>query len=354
MYNANCPLSLEVFVRRLIPVLSVLAAALLAASSVAAQDNAPPTGVDTTAPTGTEPIAGVEVTLPPGPEVTTPTLGAEQIEALPILISARADLDLLALTSLPSGILPNGWRGLTDTSNPEYPLLLRLDLELLAGSLLGAEARPEGWFGVVATKPLSIARDIRHDLELLADLVLGTPTVRPAGWTGDNPLMRCSRAAQALVALLQRQGGFTLSVDFTQPDACQQVEIQAAVFVETTVIQPNAVLDAAPAAPMQPIASGAASTFPGTHTAVGPFVIGFFDRGGRTRGGVIPDETPLTPLRRSFAPGSNMMLVEGEGFQLYVDYTFTSVSDEEFEFLPEIDDSLVTTSCDARWCENRR
>lgn len=331
--------------RRLIPLLFIIAAALLAASGIAAQDNTQPQppAQDTTAPTAAEPIAGVEVTIP--------ALGAEQIEALPVLISARADLELLALNSLTTGVLPNGWSGVTDTNNPDYPLLLRLDLELLAGSLLGADVRPAGWFGVVATKPLSIARDIRHDLELLADAVIGTPTVRPAGWTGDNPLMRCSRATQALVAILESRGDFLIAADFTQPDACAQVELQASVFVETTIIQPNAVIQSAPgvAAPQPPV-----STFSGSHVAVGPFVVGFFDRGGRTRGGVIPDQTPITPLRRSYAPGSNMMLVDGDGFRLYVDYTFTSVSDEEFDLLPEVDDTADNVSCTARWCENRR
>jgi hypothetical protein len=343
-------------VRRLIPVLFIIAATLLAVSGIAAQDNAgtpteqpqpPAQGVDTTAPTAADPIAGVEVTVP--------ALGAEQIEALPILISARADLELLAVTSLTTGILPNGWSGLTDTNNPDYPLLLRLDLELLAGSLLGSEVRPEGWFGVVVTKPLSIARDIRHDLELLADAVLGTSNVRPAGWTGDNPLMRCSRATQALVNLLERQGGFLLNVDFTQPDACVQVETQASVFVETNIIQPDAVVQSAPGSPAAPADTFVPSpNFGGTHVAVGPFVVGFFDRGGRTRGGVIPDQTPIVPLRRSYAPGSNMMLVEGDGFQLYVDYTFTSVSEEEFDLLPEVDDTADNVSCQPRWCENRR
>jgi hypothetical protein len=339
-------------VRRLIPVLFVFAAALLAVSGLAAQDNAgnPPVveqfpAQDTTAPTSTDPIAGVEVTVP--------TLGAAQIEALPVLISARADLELLAVTSLASGILPNGWSGTTDTNNPDYPLLLRLDLELLAGSLLGSEMRPDGWFGVVATKPLSIARDIRHDLELLADVVLGTSTVRPAGWTGDNPLMRCSRATQALIAMLERESNFLLNVDFTQPDACEQVETQAAVYVETNIIQPDAVVASGSTAATTDTFTPSPN-FGGTHVAVGPFVVGFFDRGGRTRGGVIPDQTPITPLRRSFSPGSNMMLVQGDGFQLFVDYTFTSVSEEEFDLLPEIDDTANNVSCQPRWCENRR
>jgi hypothetical protein len=111
----------------------------------------------------------------------TPVIGVE----MPILLSARSDLDLLATTLLPEG-RPIGWSGSSDSTDPQLALLIRLDLELLVGSVMGADQRPSGWFGAVPSTPYAIARDIRHDLELLADQMVG-PTA--SGWLGGDPIM---------------------------------------------------------------------------------------------------------------------------------------------------------------------
>src|SRR5689334_24388084 len=107
---------------------------------------------------------------------TATAAGAQAGADLPILISARSDLQLLAINTLGNN-LPAGWNDSLDINDPQLPLLIRLDLELLAGALLGADKRPPGWFGTVLSTPYAIARDIRHDLELLADTV--SPGPRP-------------------------------------------------------------------------------------------------------------------------------------------------------------------------------
>lgn len=300
---------------------------LLAASALLAQDQPP-----------SDPLP--EVT----PDASAPTavpLSIEATEALPILVSARNDLELLADQAVGAGQRPAGWSGSVDVGDPNLPLFVRLDLENLAGTVLGAEVRPDGWFGVVASSPLAIARDIRHDLELLGDIVVGASTLRPGNWVGDDPIMRCNRATQALVPLLER-GGFSLNVDFTQPTYCREIEVQASRWVETQIIQPPIPVSAG--APL-PNLAGIAQPYL-TET---PFVVAFHDTNARRRAGVLPVGTGFRTLSRSAVDFSNMMLISGEGFTLFVDYTTTPVSHAEFEALPPV--SLgASTDCSAAWC----
>jgi hypothetical protein len=281
----------------------------------------------------------------PGAEPVAPAqpLSIAAAEALPVLVAARGDLELLANEVMDSrDVRPTGWSGSIDVTDPSLPLLIRLDLEILAGTVLGPEFRPDGWFGVVASSPLAIARDIRHDLELLADLVVGASTIRPGMWVGDDPLMRCNRATQALLPVLERSG-FALSVDFTQPDYCQQIEVQVSRYVETQIIQPPAVAGDAGTGVIE--VAGIAQPYV-TET---PFVVAFFDRNARRRAGVLPVGTGFRPISRSDFEFSNMMLIEGEGFTLFVDYTTTPLSLGEFEALPS--SSLgTTTDCNMAWC----
>lgn len=273
-----------------------------------------------------------------------PPLSVEASEALPTLVSARTDLELLATQFFENTTRPEGWTGALDVADDQLPLLIRLDLEILAGSILGAEVRPENWFGVVPSSPLAIARDVRHDLEILADIVMGAPTLRPAGWTGDDPLMRCGRAVQSLVAVLERSG-YAITVDWTLPEACEIVEIETARFVETRIIQP-----------LVPQTAGAN---PGARTTglaepyqvTNPFVVAWYDRNARRRAGVIPEGTGFRPLARSTFSFSNMMLVTGEGFTLFVDYTTTDVPISTFALLPDLDTTGGVPDCNAGWCE---
>lgn len=284
--------------------------------------------------------ATVVPTLPPDqptPEPTVSALGVEQIEAVPILISARNDLELLATAAIGSSQRPVGWSGSIDVNDPQLPLWIRLDLETLAGAIMGVDNRPDGWFGVVASIPLAVARDIRHDLELLATQVIGAPGVRPAGWLGDDPMMRCNRATQSLFTLLQDRG-IEIAIDFTQPDYCRAAEDAASRFVERQVLQP-------------PALSADAAVAQGRYQFVvdNPFMVAFLDRVARRKIGVLPVGTGFDPVARSYVEFSNMMVVRGDGFQVFVDYTTTPLTIEEFLALPDMG-SGSATNCDAEWC----
>ncbi len=275
----------------------------------------------------------------PTPAPTQSALGVEQIEALPILINARNDLELLATAAIGSTQRPVGWSGSIDVNDPQLPLWIRLDLETLAGAVMGAENRPVGWFGVVPSIPLAVARDIRHDLELLADVVVGVQTIRPAGWIGDDPLMRCNRATQSLFTLLNDRG-IDIVVDFTQPDYCRAAEDGASRFVERQVLQP-------------PMLSANAAATQGRYRYIAdsPFVVAFLDRVARQKIGVLPVGTGFDPVARSYVEFSNMVLVRGDNFTVFVDYTTTSLTAAEFLALPDVGSGAGTsTDCRAEWC----
>lgn len=282
-----------------------------------------------------------EATSEPGatPEVSpTSALGLEQTEALPILINDRADLELLATTAIGSAERPIGWSGSIDVTDPQLPLWIRLDLETLAGSIMGPDKRPPGWFGVVPSIPIAVARDIRHDLELLADVVMGASTIRPAGWKGDDPMYRCSRATQALFAVLQKDR-VTFKIDFTQPDYCNVAEITASRYVERQIIQPPPVIPTA----------GPADQMRYPYRVDNPFVVAFMDRKARHKIGVLPVGTGFQPVSRSYVEFSNMMLVQGDGFQVFIDYTTTQITTAQFLGLPDVGGD-ANTACQADWC----
>jgi len=280
------------------------------------------------------------------PEVTeavaTPTeVPSLDDQAIGITLRARTDLEALASAAL-GGQRPEGWNGQTDTADPQFALLARLDLELLAGTLLGADQRPAGWFGVVGSTPYALARDIRHDVELLADTVLDQ---RPAGWLADEPIMSCDRATQAAVQLLELNGVFTLQADRTAPDFCQQATNEVSVFMEVNFLSnplPGGLV-------LAPGVDGVGG--PGTATITESFAVAFLDRGAGVRVGVVPQGTTFTPIARSFAQFSAMMLIRGEGFELFVDYNTTSVTRDAFDDLPNVDEAGSVPFCDADWCE---
>lgn len=341
--------------KRLMPLIGGLCALLLGLMSVTAQQQPPATLPPIPSPTfdptfAVTPDVTAEVVplmtpapgMEPPPAAATPVLSAADAEALPHLLSARGDLELLAGQLFGVAQRPNGWNGSIDVNDPRLSLLIRYDLELLAANHLGADTRPAGWFGGVVSVPLAFARDIRHDLELLADVVMGTSTIRPAGWQGDDPLMRCDRTTQALITVLQDEG-YGFNIDFGQMNYCDSLDLEIAQFVERTILQP-------PPAPVT-VDEIAAFNENQPFRAENYYVVAFYDRHARRRAGVIPEGTGFAPISRSGFGFSNMMIVEGNGFRIFVDYLTTPVTTEEFEALPEIGDGTVLTTCNAAWCE---
>jgi hypothetical protein len=260
---------------------------------------------------------------------------------LPILVNARSDLEILANQQLGSA-RPEGWSGSLDVNDPQLAILIRLDLDILMANLLGLESIPAGWFGAVPSTPRAIARDIRHDLELLADVVVG-PSIRPPGWAGDDPIMRCDRSTQNLVSLMRANYQFAPTVLPTTADYCNLLAIQVGQFVEANLLGGSTASAAAPAQ-----STGGS----GTENALTDIGLAFLDRDATRRVGTIPASESFTPVGRSQTQFSRMTLVRGAGFEVFVDYSTTTITEAEFLGLPDVNTLNAQPFCDAVWCVN--
>lgn len=267
----------------------------------------------------------------------TPVISAD----VQLLLAARDDLELLADQELGFGVRPQGWNGRVNRFDPQIALLTRLDLELLAGTLIAPDRRPSNWIGAVGSTPFAVARDVRHDLEILADLISSDDS-RPVGWVGGDPLLRCSRATQTLINLLERGGVFRLQIPANDPDFCKKAEIEVTVFTEQQILG-NAQIG-------ELFTSDLFFLSPNNITS--DIAIAFLDSGATIRVGVIPNGTPIQVIARSYADFSNMMLVSGDGFELFIEYTNTNVTDRQFRNLPNIASLEVNTFCLTEWCSN--
>lgn len=292
-----------------------------------------------------------EQNIPPQVTQQAPPPSAIDPLALPLLISARSDMELLANEKL-GAERPIGWSGSLDVNDPQLPLLTRLDLELLAGRLMAPDQRPVGWFGAVPGTTVSIVRDIRHDLELLADTI-GIPNVRPNGWSGADPLIRCERGVQALVNVLERGGVFSLNVDGNDPNYCHLVELQASNFAETNLLSsPNTTLTTSASNPTAGAGTtGQSVAFTGSAQIDTDIAIAFLNRYGTEQVGKIPVGTSVEPVARSFTQFSAMTLVRGQDFEVFIDYRDSNLTADQFAGLPNVDGVSVNTVCNASWCQ---
>ena len=316
------------------PILFLMAALMLVVQVAAAQVEPVPAAQPTTDPA----IESAAQSPVVAPTVAAPTPVLVNSDVLPILVNARSDLEILANQQL-GAARPEGWSGSLDVNNPQLALLIRLDLEVLMANLVGLESIPAGWFGPVPSTPHAIARDIRHDLELLADVVVG-PSVRPPGWAGDDPIMRCDRSTQNLLRLLRKSYQFEPTVLPTTPDYCKQLAVQVGQFVEVNLLEGSS----AASAPAQSVGGS------GTENALADIGLAFLDRDATRRVGTIPAAESFTPVGRSQTQFSRMTLVRGAGFEVFVDYSTTTITEAEFLGLPDVNGLNAQPFCDAAWC----
>jgi len=295
------------------------------------------------APAATEEAAAEVVTdeQPPqqqeqqAPEAQSTTLFGDYLSEL---INLRNDLELLA-TAIKGTVRPDGWNGNLDVTDAQLPLLIRVDMDLLLAYTLGFDV-PANWAGIVLGDTQYQVRDLRHDIELLADALMGAG-VRPDGWGGSpNPIWACSRSTQTLVRLLGQGDFFNAVADPASPDYCTVLDLQVVGFVEQNLFT----LDTTETY----FTSAVKTSLPGSILVNTDFAVGFFDIIASQRAAVIPNGSAVTPLGRSAVEFSRMMLVEGEGFLLYVEYPFTSMTEEEFETLGVA--PQVQTFCNEKWC----
>lgn len=264
----------------------------------------------------------------------------------------RADLNRLYTIVVGSEEFPTEWSG--DTT----PAGIRQDLEYMrrVTSNILREITDADWFGAVFGSDWVVARANRHDLEILA--YFKTPSDdQPEGWTYTGPdLVRCPRAVQNLVALIEFGGGFTYEPTAISPDYCQFISRQATSFVESGVGGPGIGGGTIPTGD-QPtdggITMGPVETAVGGVSALATSPNAYLDRRARVQIGVIPRNTPLTALARSGGENSRMMYVVGEGFQVWAAWPWTTMTETQYLSLPLVDNILLPPLlCYAYWCQS--
>jgi phosphate transport system substrate-binding protein len=287
-------------------------------------------------PVTTEEPTAVVTAAPESTEVAAPT-SVFTPEVQTLLVNARLDLELV-VNELMGIERPAGWSGTLDINNPQLPILLRLDTELTAAIVYGAESRPAEWFGAINSTTFAIARDIRHDVELLADSVFFGGQ-RPSGWAGADPVYRCDRTTQAMVTLLRNSGVYTVTIDPFSANFCEQLRNDITLFTEVNLLNPD-------------VQVGASGVAVGGDIQIDTnFAVAFFDVHARQRAGVIPFGTAVTPIARSYNGFSNMTLVQGEGFLLFIEYQNMNIDQQAFRVLPNYEGRDFETVCNVIWCE---
>ncbi|PJF30403.1 MAG: hypothetical protein CUN51_07715 [Candidatus Thermofonsia Clade 1 bacterium] len=155
-------------------------------------------------------------------------------------------------------------------------------------------------------------------------------------WAQENPAEKCGRTLANLYRLIQ---GDYLQTDVsfrpvarpTDLNYCQALEREMNLYLERVIFAEE---DAE-------IVEGRSEN-----------AYAFLDLAARRYVGTMPRGTLFRAMARNSLPSSRMMFVKGENFSVFVDYTFTTLSREEFESLVGFQeyDGDITPLCAASWC----
>lgn len=153
---------------------------------------------------------------------------------------------------------------------------------------------------------------------------------------GDNPADPCGRTLANLYQLLQgdylkRETPFRAVAKPTDRNYCQALEREMNLYLERVIFGESAA----------EIIEGRSEN-----------AFAFLDLAAQRYVGTMPRGTRFQAQARNSLPASRMMFVKGEGFSVFVDYTFTTLSREEFESLVGFQeyDGDITPACTAAWC----
>lgn len=219
-----------------------------------------------------------------------------------------------------------------DASTPSFVTDLVRDLDLAADAQLGVGARPTGYVTPNANlDPLNYLT-VRRNLELLTDATYGEDR-RPAGWQGVNPLERCDPVLRILSFLVQSAYNFDPgSVDSVTPGYCTRLSNAV-----NTIVENPPVIDVAAVVNEQ------------RTNGTSNFAFTYLDVAATQYMGIMPGGIPFRAIYRHYGR-SNMMLVSGDNFALYIDRRFTDFSETSFRSLPTTENVTPLTFCDAGWC----
>lgn len=261
------------------------------------------------------------------------------VEVIAGISAIRGDLERLANELLGLDTRPSGWIGNLDEESNTFAYDIDVDTGLLADTVqdnpdVGRGLRPDEWKPFGTTSLIIAERNMRHNLEMLSDLTLGTG-VRPHGWQGIEPILQCSLLTQGLVTLLERQYQFVAdTLVVTDTDA----------FCAETVVAANDLAENPPAPPEEEEEDEDTR-----YVALSEYAFSYLDPAALEYMGQMPYGTEFRAWYRNFGE-STMMFVSGQDFAVYIDMRWTTMDEEIFDTLPNLDGVVPLTFCDAHWC----
>lgn len=258
-----------------------------------------------------------------------------QPRVLEEILAIRGDLERLADEKLGLNTRPPGWIGNRDINSISLAPDIYLDLELLADNLLGPGTRPAGWAGGVGAMPYISYRNLRGDLERLANETFSS-IERPRGWQNTQLLAVCDPLLITLADIIERNYGLVLTERYALParaDVCDPASADVNLQAENPPFEADVV------------AEDADSPF----IAESQYAFAYMDRAALQYMGIMPGGTTFRAWYRNFND-STMMYVTGDGFAVYIDRRWTTMSQEVFDRLPTWEGLVPEVYCDAVWC----
>lgn len=250
----------------------------------------------------------------------------------------RGDLERLGNELLGLNTRPSLWSGNLDEESATFAYDIDVDMNLLADTVednpeVGRGLRPEGWKPFGVSSLIVTERNMRHNLELLTDLTLGKG-VRPHGWQGIDPILQCSLLEQGLVTLLERQYDFVVdTIVFSDADT----------FCAETIAAANHIAENPPQRTEEEEEEDS------RYVAESEYAFAYLDPAALEYMGVMPFGTEFRAWYRNFGE-STMMFVSGQDFAVYIDMRWTTMDEDIFNTLPNLDNVVPLTFCDAHWC----
>lgn len=262
--------------------------------------------------------------------------GRQQVANLPALVlSVRGDLERLTDEVLGVDVRPEAWADNTDVESDSFYPDLAADLERLADIILQGR-RPDTWVELVAFNESSRLRTLRFNLELLADVHMGFG-VRPNNWQGESEIFRCAPRLQNLILLTEQAYQYELpQTDAEGPAFCALVNTDVNFAIENPPTQEE-----------QEEIEATIQAFDFNAESRNAFA--YLDTAALQYMGVLPWGTKFRAWYRNFGE-STMMFVSGPDFAVYIDRRWTTLSEETFAGLPNLEGRVPLTFCDAEWC----
>ncbi|MBC8098590.1 MAG: hypothetical protein H7Y11_04050, partial [Armatimonadetes bacterium] len=245
--------------------------------------------------------------------------------------AVRGDLERLVDERRGVGNRPTGWSGNRDAGTTTFLDDLVRDLEIFTDSELGIGVRPPGWSRAIRNSPALSNDNLRFNLETLTDQLLGE-NIRPNGWQGLDPVDRCEPTVQTLVLLV--------SLTIASPPIPADVTDDSVFCTEIARVT-NDFAENPPPVEDQAVEAGLIGR--------SQLAFSYLDVSALQYMGVMPRDVEFRAVFRNFNE-SNMMLVSGDDFVLFIDRRFTTLPEEVFLRLPTLENRKPLTFCDANWC----